>query len=435
MSKFNSLFVRILLAVIGICVLIGFVFYRLWWLLPIGILLCVCSFCLFRHSKNMLRERCWLMLEAMRNSDYSFRLPMKGLSGSEYVLQSTLNDFGKMMGEQKQWMEQKERYYELILESVTTGIVVLDTAGNVVQTNAAAAKLLCLPVLSTLEQLNRYGLSYAEKIRALRGGDSESIHFQTERGEMHLLLEAVEIELAGRRVRVITINDIRDEMSDKELDSWVRLTRVLTHEIMNSIAPISSLSEVFMNRPEIKNGDLFEGMRAIRDTSCGLMQFVDSYRKFSSLQKPQPSAFSFADMMRQVIGLGVVPDYISCAVRILPEDLLVYADPNLIRQVLINLLKNAVQAIQEACIEDGRIQVEALVDEQEHILVYFSNNGPVVDKQVADEIFIPFFTTRKDGNGIGLSLSRRIMTMSGGRISLLPSGTKGWNTTFLLEFE
>lgn len=286
-----------------------------------------------------------------------------------------------------------------------------------------------------MSQLGRYGESCIEKVRALQGGESVNLHFQTERGEAHLVLKAVEIELSGRNVRVIALNDIRDEMSGKELDSWVKLTRVLTHEIMNSVAPISSLSEVFMARPEIKGGDLYEGMRAIRDTSNGLMQFVDSYRKFSSLQNPQPSAFSFAEMLGSVRSLGIVPDNIRYTAHIEPEDLLVYADPNLIRQVMINLLKNAVQAIQEACLEDGRIHIRALVGEQEHIFVYICNNGPVVDELLANEIFIPFFTTKKDGNGIGLSLSRRIMTMSGGRISLLPSGTKGWNTIFLLEFE
>lgn len=435
MQKFNYTFLRFFFVAAGTSVLTYAFCCRLWWLTAVGVLLCLFSFYLFRLSRKMLRERCWLMLEAMHNFDYSFRLPMKGLTGVEFVLQETLNDFGKMMGEQKQWMEQKERYYELILESVTTGIVVLDAEGKVVQTNAAAAKLLGLPILSTLAQLNRYGESCAEKVRSLQSGESANLHFQTERGEVHLVLKAVEIELAGENVRVIALNDIRDEMSDKELDSWMKLTRVLTHEIMNSIAPISSLSEVFMNRPEIREGDLYEGMRAIHETSSGLMQFVDSYRKFSALQRPQPSAFSFVEMWKTVRGLGIVPGNIECTVRIEPDDLLLYADPNLIRQVLINLLKNAVQAILEAGMEDGRIRVRALVDEQEHIFIYISNNGPVVDKQLAEEIFVPFFTTKKDGNGIGLSLSRRIMTLSGGRISLLPSGTKGWNTTFLLEFE
>lgn len=147
MYKFNSTFFRILLVVIGTSMLTYAVCIRSWWLASTGLLLCICSFYLFQVSKKMLRDRCWLMLEAMRNLDYSFRLPMQGISGSEFVLQNTLNDFGKMMGEQKRLMEQKEKYYELILESVTTGIVVLDAEGDIIQTNAAAAKLFCLPVL------------------------------------------------------------------------------------------------------------------------------------------------------------------------------------------------------------------------------------------------------------------------------------------------
>ncbi len=435
MQKFNLTIFRILLVAAGASAITYSLCTRQLWLAIGGGVLCLLSLFLFWKARHTLRENCWLMLEAMRNSDYSFRLPMHGMSGNEFILQNTLNNFGKMMGEQKRMMEQKEKYYELILESVTTGIIVLDEKGCIIQTNSAAARLLCLPALSTLSQINRYGNDNDKKIWALGHGESMSLHFLTEKGEAHLLLRVAEITLAEELVKVIVVNDIRDEMSDKELNSWIKLTRVLTHEIMNSIAPISSLTETFMNRKEIKDGPLYDGMRAIHETSNGLMSFVDSYRKFSALQKPQPVAFSLPDMLKSIRELGIIAADIRFTQQIDPEDLLIYADPNLIRQVFINLIKNAVQAIQETDMENGLIHIQAFIDESEHTFVYISNNGPKVEEQTADEIFVPFFTTKKDGNGIGLSLSRRIMTLSGGRISLLPPGTKGWNTTFLLEFE
>lgn len=162
------------------------------------------------------------------------------------------------------------------------------------------------------------------------------------------------MQLGSGQVRILTLNDIRSELDAKELDSWVKLTRVLTHEIMNSIAPISSLSETFLKRPDVLGTPLYEGIRAIHDTSAGLISFVDSYRKFSALQKPSPEPFYLLDLLRQVERLGLVPPSVSLTLQIEPSDLMIYADPNLIRQVLINLTRNAVQAIGEGGRTDSR---------------------------------------------------------------------------------
>ena len=177
---------------------------------------------------------------------------------------------------------------------------------------------------------------------------------------------------------------------------------------------------------------MYDGIRAIHDTSVGLISFVDSYRKFSSLQKPAPEPFYVLDMLQQIEKLGMLPENVKLSLQIEPTDLMVYADPNLIRQVLINLIKNAGQAIGSA---HGNIHVRAFSSANEHVFIYISNDGPTIPEEVAEQIFVPFFTTKKDGNGIGLSLSRQIMKLSGGSISLLRAGTNGWNTTFVLEFE
>ena len=175
-----------------------------------------------------------------------------------------------------------------------------------------------------------------------------------------------------------------------------------------------------------------EGIRAIHETSTGLISFVDSYRKFSALQKPSPEPFYLLDLLRQIQGLSLIPDTISLTLQIEPPGLMLYADPNLIRQVLINILKNAVQSIGG---EKGRIHIRAYSAADEHIFIYINNDGPVIPEAEAEQIFVPFFTTRANGSGIGLSLSRQIMKLSGGSISLLRPHTNGWNTTFVLEFE
>lgn len=376
-----SITVRTLLLVGGVVLVTLGIVYGKGGLLVAGLLLCVASIFIFRKMQQQLREKSWLMLEAIRNRDYSFRLPVYGFSGGERVLQDTLNRFGGLMSEQKQLMEQRERFYEQILSSVTSGIIVLDESMKVVQTNPAAARLLGLPVLSTLQQLERYGAEVSHVFRSLGAGERCNIQLSTSKGEVQLLVRASVMQLGERKVRILA---------------------------------------------------LYDGIRAIHETSVGLISFVDSYRKFSSLQKPSPEPFYLLDLLRQIEGLTLVPDNIILSLQVEPAELMLYADPNLIRQVLINLIKNAVQAIGS---EKGRIHVRAYSSADEHVFVYVSNDGPAIPEVEAEQIFVPFFTTRSEGSGIGLSLSRQIMKLSGGSISLLRPGTNGWNTTFVLEFE
>lgn len=387
---------------------------------------------LFFRTQKQLREKSFLMLEAIRNRDYSFRLPTYGFTGGERILQDTLNQFGALMGEQKQFMEQRERFYEQILSSVTSGIVVLDEQMKIIQTNPTASRLLGLPALGTLQQLERYGADVPDMLRSLTAGRRCNLQYATTKGEVHLSVQASIMQLGNQKVKILAFNDIRNELDTKELDSWVKLTRVLTHEIMNSIAPISSLSETFLQRKDVIDTPLYDGIRAIHDTSAGLISFVDSYRKFSSLQKPAPEPFYLYDLISQIQELHIIPRQITFSLQIEPEDLMIYADPNLIRQVIINLIKNAVQAITSAT---GKIHLRAYSTAEEHVLIYISNDGMIIPEAEAEEIFVPFFTTKKEGSGIGLSLSRQIMKLSGGSISLLRPGTNGWNTTFVLEFE
>ena len=281
----NTSVARALMLMIGTAMLTWGIAQRQYALLIVGIIVIVLTFLIYLRGLKSLKEKCYLMLEAIRNNDYSFRLPMTYHSENEQVLQDTINQFGILMNEQKQEMVQREKYYEQIMSSVSTGILVLDEENDyVLQANPASAKLLGLPVISTLHQLERYGEDVANLLRTLKPGERSQLHLQTEKGEANLSVACVQTELGDKKVKILVLNDIRNEMDEKELDSWIKLTRVLTHEIMNSIAPISSISDTFMQREDIKNGPLYEGIRAIHDTSSGLINFVDSYRKFSALQ-------------------------------------------------------------------------------------------------------------------------------------------------------
>lgn len=230
----------------------------------------------------------------------------------------------------------------------------------------------------------------------------------------------------GERAARMTINRMmeimQEQRQDIEMVSWEKLTLVLTHEIMNSLAPIVSLSDTFMSEPAIRESEYYEGIKAIHDTSEGLRSFVDSYRKFSSLQRPQPEAIVVDELFAGIITMTEASVQFTSDVH--PSDLTIYADANLMRQLFLNLVKNAVEA------HATRINLSAYryVEGSTHVIV--SNDGAPIPEAEQRDIFVPFFTTKKTGNGIGLSLCRQIMKISGGTIKLLPEGTNGWNVSF-----
>lgn len=427
----NTTAMRALLLVAGTALLTWGFAKGQYLLAGIGLVVLLFAIVNYIHGVKKLKEKCYLMLEAIRNNDYSFRLPTTYHSASEQVLQDTINQFGSLMNEQKQQMVQQEKFYEHIMSAVSTGIIVIDEHDNIMQANPAAAKLLGLPILSNLRQLERYGNDVADLFRLIQTKERKQLHLQTDKGEVDLSIACVRTELDRKVVRILIMNDIHNELDEKELDSWIKLTRVLTHEIMNSMAPISSISDTFMQREDVKDSEIYDGIRAIHETSTGLISFVDSYRKFSALQQPQPEPFYVQEIMKQVSSLNIVPEHINLNIQVEPNDLMLYADSNLIRQILINLLKNAVQAIGN---NEGRILVHAYADKSEHVFINVSNNGPAISPELARQIFVPFFTTKQDGSGIGLSLARQIMKLSGGTITLLKTGTNNWPVTFQLEF-
>ena len=427
----NTTAMRALLLVAGTALLTWGFAKGQYLLAGIGLVVLLFAIVNYIHGVKKLKEKCYLMLEAIRNNDYSFRLPTTYHSASEQVLQDTINQFGSLMNEQKQQMVQQEKFYEHIMSAVSTGIIVIDEHDNIMQANPAAAKLLGLPILSNLRQLERYGNDVADLFRLIQAKERRQLHLQTDKGEVDLSIACVRTELDRKAVRILIMNDIHNELDEKELDSWIKLTRVLTHEIMNSMAPISSISDTFMQREDVKDSEIYDGIRAIHETSTGLISFVDSYRKFSALQQPQPEPFYVQEIMKQVSSLNLVPENINLNTQVEPNDLMLYADSNLIRQLLINLLKNAVQAIGD---HQGRILVHAYADKNEHVFINVSNNGPAISSELARQIFVPFFTTKQDGSGIGLSLARQIMKLSGGTITLLKTGTNNWPVTFQLEF-
>ena len=217
---------------------------------------------------------------------------------------------------------------------------------------------------------------------------------------------------------------MREQVNLGEVESWEKLTRVLTHEIMNATAPIASISQSMLHHPAVKGSDLEEGIIAIHNTVKHLNSFVDGYRKYSELQKPVPQEVELTPVINEVEQLFAELTWVNK----LTEGLIIKTDPNLLRQILINLIKNAVEA------GSHKIGVVTEQKQEGRVLLYISNDGELIPADARSSIFIPFFTTKRKGNGIGLSLSRRLLTIQGGMMSLLDEPRDGFHTTFLLEF-
>lgn len=365
---------------------------------------------LYRHYRRNIKKVIFLF-DAIDNVDFSFNFPMQGVSKNDRILHQSLNRIKAFLQHTREEQMEREKYYEKILNIVDAGIMVVDSHDNVLQHNQAALRLLDTDVLTHLNQVR-------EKLK-----------------DEHLSKHETATMIKDKPVRIIAISDVSHELSNQEIDSWIKLIRVLTHEIMNTITPVTSLSETLLNELEEdmhwegrfatcpnspKEKDLRIGLETIHKTGTELLSFVNNYRRFTHVPQPQPSLFyvePFLNRMAMLCNHEV-------SIEVSPKDLIVYADESLIAHVVTNLLKNAVEAIKEKesteVSEDKHafIRIKAYANEQEAIVIDVTNNAGIIPDDIAAHIFIPFFTTKKEGSGIGLSLSRQIMRVSGGTLSL-----------------
>lgn len=365
---------------------------------------------LYRHYRRNIKKVIFLF-DAIDNVDFSFNFPMQGVSKNDRILHQSLNRIKAFLQHTREEQMEREKYYEQILNMVDAGIMVVDSHDNVLQHNQAVLRLLDTDVLTHLNQV------------------------KTKLKDEHLSKHETATMIKDKPVRIIAISDVSHEMSNQEIDSWIKLIRVLTHEIMNTITPVTSLSETLLKELEEdmhwegrfatcpnspKEKDLRIGLETIHKTGTELLSFVNNYRRFTHVPQPQPSLFyvePFLNRMAMLCNHEV-------SIEVSPKDLIVYADESLIAHVVTNLLKNAVEAIKEKesteVSEDKHafIRIKAYANEQEAIVIDVTNNAGIIPDDIAAHIFIPFFTTKKEGSGIGLSLSRQIMRVSGGTLSL-----------------
>ena len=352
---------------------------------------------LYRHYRRNIKKVTFLF-DAIDNGDFSFNFPTEKGFKEDKILHKSLNRIKLFLQHTREEQMDREKYYEQILNAVDTGILVVDSHDNILQHNQAALRLLDTDVLTHMNQVKG-------KLK-----------------DEHLAKHETQAMLKDKHVRIIALSDVSHELSNQEVDSWIKLIRVLTHEIMNTITPVTSLSETLLTRVT-EDKDLKQGLETIHKTGTELLAFVNNYRRFTHVPQPQPALFyvePFLERMAMLCNHDV-------EIEVSPKDLLVYADESLLSHVVTNLLKNAVEAFKEKE-KLSFIRLQAYANVQESIIIDVSNNAGLIPEDVASHIFIPFFTTKPEGSGIGLSLSRQIMRVSGGSLSLHQDKAQGITT-------
>lgn len=362
---------------------------------------------LWLHSRKT-SQKVTFLLNAIDNGDYTFRFPTDGKGKDDKLVNASLNRIKAILQHARDEQIEHEKYYEVILDSVDTGIIVMNEERELVlRTNKAARQMLGRETITHISQVS-------DRLRSFSTRESYTM-------------------LKGERVKVIGFSDIHGELANQEIDAWVKLIRVLTHEIMNSLTPIIALSSQSDKPGQSAKPDqsvLSDKLHVIHSTSIELLDFVENYRKFTHVPTPKPELFyvkpfidRMTDMSHNYLKAGC-----TITVNVEPKDLIVYADASLVSRVVSNILKNAAEAVSE----NGKITISAYTGEHDNVTIDISDDGPAIPPDIAAHIFVPFFTTKKQGSGIGLSISRQIMRTMGGMLELVKDSKL---TTFRLIFQ
>ena len=397
------------------------------------------AFSLLTPSYKQVSKKLSYVLKALQNDDYHFHFPENLNDKAERDFNISLNKIHNLLQIARLTAIEQERYYELILNDIRTGILAIDERGHVHQYNRSALHLLGLSVFTHINQLEKLDPAFPAIFASLEARDRRRISYTNERGTVHLVINVTTIAFRDRTLRVLAINDIESELSEKEIESWVRLVRVLTHEIMNSVAPITSLSETLLHyfQKQAIESDfsttMITGLETINETGKGLISFVESYRKFTGIRQPEKRYFAVKNCLERVGQLMQLEhDFGQTDIQVSVEsdDLQLFADERQVTQVLINLVKNALQAINDK--PGGRVTLHAGQNESEQTFIEVCDNGKGIPPELIDDIFVPFFTTKEKGSGVGLSVSRYIMRLHNGNLQLQTSSHQG--SVFVMTF-
>ena len=395
---------------------------------------------------NSTNRKIRFFFDSVRNDDSNLAFPTETGNASLNELYNSMNKVNKQIQQLKIENRQQEQYFGTLLEHLATGIITYNDKGFILHANSAAKKLLSMDVLTHLQQIERKDSKLFETINSIKPFERKLIAISAEGTEIQLSLKATSFRTHSDELVILSIQDIKNELDEKEIDSWMKLIRVLMHEIMNSITPITSLSESLSNifstegkpiSPAHVNAKTIattlQGLNVIKEQGNGLMSFVESYRKLTRVPEPVKKLFKVSELMRRVQVLYnslEMSGSSDLSISLANPELEIFADQNLISQVLINLLKNALEANENNADTKITIVVSDCLNNHPEICVIDNGSGITADN--LDEIFVPFFTTRQNGSGIGLSISRQIMKVHGGNLKV--KSVPGKETVFCLSF-
>lgn len=387
-------------------------------------------------------------LESVRYADFSQGFTADGRGPFFVRLRDAFEDVTGAFRRIRAEKEEQVRYLENVVQHIGIALISFREDGTVELMNTAARRLLRTGPIRNIDALASFSEPLVETLRTLESGKQAMVRAVQDDRTMQLAVNVSRFRLRDEAHALASIQDLRNELEEKEMEAWQQLTRVLTHEIMNSVAPISSLAST-ANRllaevPAAANGhgdgsgaevtaDAREAVETIERRSKGLISFVDSYRSFTKIPNPKFDVVPVRDLfdgVRRLLRVQIEEYNLRCEVHVEPEHLEITADVELIEQVLINLVLNAIQALEgrpDACIE-----LRAHIDRRSRPILQVKDNGPGIPPDVQERIFVPFFTTKEDGSGIGLSLSRQIMRLHGGSLSVRSEADT--ETVFTLRF-
>jgi len=414
----------------------------------IALFLLLQLFSLFKYVDRTNRDLA-SFLESIRFSEFtrSFRVEGMGSSFNELneAFNNVINDFQEIRSEK----EEHYQYLQSIVQNTDVSIIAFQKDGRVEMINKAAKRLFQVATLKNIKSLTNISNDIVNTLLSLKPGTTSLVKVQEEDDILQLAISASEFKIKNKLIILATIKNIQEVLEEQELEAWQKLIRVLTHEIMNSITPISSLTstlEMMLNDltgendgsriyklPRQSVEEFQKALQTINKRSTGLMHFVDTYRNLTRIPKPNFKVSQIKTIFNNIEGLmneDLKNKNIELVTSVYPANLEVSADEKLIEQVLINLVKNSIYGLEKA--ELPKITLKGFMNKRGRITIQHVDNGAGILQEVIDKIFIPFFTTKQTGSGIGLSLSRQILRLHGGTISAHSVPDK--ETTFTLTF-
>lgn len=385
-------------------------------------------------------------LDSIRFDDLSYSFKTQSDDPIVQRLHRELNEAMQKLRSARREKDSEFLFFRNIVMHVGIGLIVFKENGHIEIFNSAARKLMKVSRAENIEDLKEVSEVLVQVFRKLKTGGRELFRLRIGDDIVQLSLYAIELTLRGENVKLISLQNIQSELEEKEMEAWQNLVRVLTHEIMNSVTPISSLAGIV--EEELKQHmesqqaepltqeqlqDIHLSLQTISKRSEGLIHFVKEFRSLTSIPKPKLGTITVKTLLEELCMLHrkeLMEKEIRLDISVYPEDLTVAADKNMIEQVIINLLKNAIQSFEDS--EDKQIHLKAFLTEKSRPVISIRDNGTGIDPEALEKIFIPFYTTKKTGSGIGLSLSRQIMRQHGGTLSV--KSTVGKGTEFTMRF-